>query len=464
VATRSIQRRQEQLDQLIGNYFADRLISSNNHQQAGPGNNLTAKEAYDLAMRNPTFEALSNGDANAAGFSNDISRMEFELVKELCYFSGGDLQKTLEAARLTHLYNLAKKEGGKSKWERSIPKYTFSKAFEACAGGFYADPREEFDSITSFERIEQKHNFELSKLIVPIQQFKAQTFKFKHPIIDPWLSEQSMAMIAADRGTGKTWFAASAANAIVTGDSFGPWNIVKPVPVLYLDGEMVPQDIQERFTSLENEQKYKAPLYIYSDALAHDLGLPSANLMNKHWRLAMKEILLEKQIKVFFLDNISSLCPGIAENESQEWGPINRWLLDLRFAGISSVLLHHTNKQGGQRGTHAREDNIDVSMMLLKPNNYSAEDGARFIAHFTKHRIKHCDLPKIADTEFRLTFNEDGKANWGFKDATRELKEEILALVRKGLSNKTIGSELSCTPQYVGKIKKQFQTEFQTNE
>jgi putative DNA primase/helicase len=87
----------------------------------------------------------------------------------------------------------------------------------------------------------------------------------------------------------------------------------------------------------------------------------------------MKRIILTRGVKLWAVDNIASLASGIDENAKKEWDPINSWLLDLRFAGITTLLLHHTNKEGGQRGTSAREDNIDTSLILKQPADYEAD-------------------------------------------------------------------------------------------
>ena len=59
----------------------------------------------------------------------------------------------------------------------------------------------------------------------------------------------------------------------------------------------------------------------------------------------------------------------------------------------------YDHKDGGQRGTSAREDNLDISIMLKKPHDYTPEDGARFIVHFSKARVSTSRLNLIGDTE-----------------------------------------------------------------
>ena len=139
----------------------------------------------------------------------------------------------------------------------------------------------------------------------------------------------------------------------------------------------------------------------------------------------------------------------------KDWDPINQWLLELRFAGITSFMLHHTNKEGGQRGTSAREDNIDISIMLKSAPDYTPEDGARFIVHFTKQRIPTKDLQLISDTEFKLIQDEGQRHVWSWQNVRKETKNEILSLLDEGLSQTDIKDTLGIHKGTVSKIRKQ---------
>jgi putative DNA primase/helicase len=60
---------------------------------------------------------------------------------------------------------------------------------------------------------------------------------------------------------------------------------------------------------------------------------------------------------VFILvDNLSTLCPGVKENESDSWVPVQRWALAQRRAGKSVLFVHHAGKSGTQRETSRKED------------------------------------------------------------------------------------------------------------
>lgn len=296
---------------------------------------------------------------------------------------------------------------------------------------------------------------EINKTIFNIPDFLKKKFAPKKTILHPWVKEYQIIMIYGPRGVGKSMFVISLLVSIVSGNCFGPWETINPVNCLYLDGEMVQQDTAERFASLVNGNLIKEKLFIYSDSYANSLGIPGANLLDGEWRKAMKEMLLEKDIKIWVADNIASLAPGIDENSKQDWDPINKWFLDLRFAGITTIFLHHTNKEGGQRGTSGREYNIDVSILLDRPKNYVPEDGARFIARFEKARIPHQDLPLIADTEFCLEAEGDRSYIWTFGAVKKQNKVQVIKMLGEGISAKDIAEELGITQGRVSQLKRE---------
>jgi hypothetical protein len=157
--------------------------------------------------------------------------------------------------------------------------------------------------------------------------------------------------------------------------------------------------------------------------------------------MKMKRILLAKGIKLWVVDNLASLTAGLDENSKKDWDPINSWLLELRFAGIATVMLHHTGKGGAQRGTSAREDNVDVSILLKRPSNYKPLDGARFVVRFEKARVRTRYLPSLADVEFKLTENEQERGIWTWKHTKRDTKVEVLKRLHEGLDYDSIREE-----------------------
>jgi len=118
------------------------------------------------------------------------------------------------------------------------------------------------------------------------------------------------------------------------------------------------------------------------------------------------------------------------------------------------MLLHHVGKLGAQRGTSAREDNVDCSIILKSPNDYMPEDGCRFVCSFSKARVGMAGLSLISDAEFKLIEDETGGCVWTYKNVKKESKEAILEMKDKGISQKDIGETLGIDKGYVSRIIK----------
>ncbi len=277
----------------------------------------------------------------------------------------------------------------------------------------------------------------------------------KRTILHPIVCEQQIILTSGWRGVGKSWFALGLIDAVTRGTSFGPWEVETPVPCLYLDGEMAAEDTRKRIRGLNPSEERKSPLYVYSDAYANHLGLARANLLSETWRSTMKRMLLTRGVKLWVVDNIASLASGIDENLKRDWDPVNSWLLDLRFAGISTVLLHHTNKEGGQRGTSAREDNIDMSIILKQPADYEADRGADFILTFSKSRVSFDDLKQVQDIHFTLVTDDAGNLAWEWQRVKAEKRSEILALLDAGESVTDIAALVGVSKPYVSKVNRE---------
>jgi hypothetical protein len=86
------------------------------------------------------------------------------------------------------------------------------------------------------------------------------------------------------------------------------------------------------------------------------------------------------------LDNLSTLLANGSEGASDDWLPMQNWLLKLRRRGVAVLIIHHAGVNGRQRGTSRREDALDTVIGLRRLADYSPEEGARFEVHIEKAR------------------------------------------------------------------------------
>jgi putative DNA primase/helicase len=186
----------------------------------------------------------------------------------------------------------------------------------------------------------------------------------KEYLIEPWLPKAGLAMIWAARGVGKTWFALELALCLAEGDDFLAYSVRRPEIVLYIDGEMPLVDTKDRLNQLRATQPDN--LHFLSSELLYvnDTPLNINDEADQRRILVAVEEMSREEIRpsLIVLDNLSSLASGLDENDNSALDRILKFLLQLRHAGITFLLVHHANKTGDQRGASRREDLLDTSI------------------------------------------------------------------------------------------------------
>ena len=69
--------------------------------------------------------------------------------------------------------------------------------------------------------------------------------------------------------------------------------------------------------------------------------------------------------------------------------------------------------------------------------------------------MKTSDLHLVADTEFKLIHDENGKLAWSWSNVKGERKRKVIKMLDEGVDQKGITESLSITKGYVSQIKKQ---------
>jgi AAA domain len=204
------------------------------------------------------------------------------------------------------------------------------------------------------------------------------------PIVGDWFLEGDLGFIFAPRGLGKTWISLLLAQGIATGKEVGPWAVHSIRRVLYIDGEMPPDSIRSRDSSLGTPCENL--IFLNHQILFEKTGqvLNVANLLVQE---AITQFLLDAKISVLFLDNLSTLVAGLKENAGEDWEHVQPWLLQLRRHHISVVWIHHAGRDPkNMRGHTKREDPAFWVIRLEETDDDENRNGAKFISHFTKNR------------------------------------------------------------------------------
>lgn len=286
-----------------------------------------------------------------------------------------------------------------------------------------------------------------------ITELLQQEFKLRELILDPWITTQSLNMIYAPRGIGKTHVSLGIAYAIASGGKFLNWQANKPHGVLFIDGEMPGNALKERVANivLASDKETIEPLNFLTPDMQKN-GMPDLATSEGQEQV---ESFISDEIELIIIDNLSCLVRSGRENEGESWLPIQDWALRLRAKGKSILFIHHSNKNGAQRGTSRREDVLDCVINLKHPLNYTADQGASFEVHYEKSRYLYGDV--ITPFEARLTTDDGGKQCWFTRTIEESTFDKVITLTNDGLCQKEIADELdihkSTVSRHVQKAK-----------
>ena len=288
--------------------------------------------------------------------------------------------------------------------------------------------------------------------MVDIVELLSLQFPPRENLLSPWLPQQGLCMVYAPRGIGKTHFSLGVSYAVASGGTFLSWTAYSPRGVLFLDGEMPGVVLQERLARIatSSEKEPAAPLRIITPDL-QPRGM--INLSDPEDQAALAPYL--EGIDLIVVDNLSTLCRSGKEAEGESWLPVQSWALQQRAAGRSVLFIHHSGKNGEQRGTSRREDVLDTVIALRRPGDYTPDKGASFEVHFDKARGIYGEETK--PFEATLATESDGRQTWAMKELEASTAEKVAKLLTEGVPQGEIGEMLGITKGAVSKAKKRAQ-------
>jgi putative DNA primase/helicase len=241
--------------------------------------------------------------------------------------------------------------------------------------------------------------------------------------LSPWIAAQSISMVFANRGTGKTFFLMSTALALASGSSFLGWTTTAPRKVAYIEGELPLASLQDRCRMLGSHPN----LTIVNPELQPDLYLP--HLSTEAAQQLFDPIVTAHDVLI--LDSLATLAPCSFDKDSENWAHLQPWFLSIRRRGKALTFAHHTNRAGTQRGISAREDVLDFVLKLEK----ASEDDRR--CHFTVSYEKTRQFDPTADAN-KLFATFDAELCNGEWRTTAHDTSQLLAVADLTLEGKPI--------------------------
>ena len=172
---------------------------------------------------------------------------------------------------------------------------------------------------------------------------------------------QNLTLIEGDKDAGKSRFAFSLCQSIISGNAIINTfiNNIKPSNVCYVDIETPFDVLQERC------QEYKIDNHLYliseldSDVVNKYKFCNEISLNNKDFRDGLLNFILQKECRYLFLDHAIGLI-GANINNDFKTNTIKDWILDLFKRGIGVVLLHHLNIKGKNNVYNSRESGSQI--------------------------------------------------------------------------------------------------------
>lgn len=264
--------------------------------------------------------------------------------------------------------------------------------------------------------------------LISIDELFALNLPPREMLLAPFLPTQGLVLIVAKRGVGKTHIGLGVAYAVATGGTFLRWWAPAVKKVLYIDGEMPATLMQERLQKIVamSDKKHDEGFFKLLTPDLQDQVMP--NLSHKEGRDAIEPFIEGCDLVV--IDNISCLFRSGSENDAESWQEAQEWALDLRRRGKSVLFIHHAGKSGAQRGTSKKEDALDAVILLKQPDDYQAEQGARFEIKFDKSRHFSGDEARSFSVQL---IEIEGKWRWEQSDDPEEaLLDQIATMKASG--------------------------------
>jgi len=302
--------------------------------------------------------------------------------------------------------------------------------------------REFFDEIAAAQATKKTDFLTRQPLkVVDIHQFMATELPPRETILTPALMTQSLNMIYGWRGIGKTHVSLGILFAVGVGGAFLNWKADKPHKVLLIDGEMPGPALQERLAAIIASTGIE-PLPGYISILTPDLqSRAMPDLASYSGQEEVNAIIDKVQAELIIVDKLSCLVRGAGrENDAESWLSVSEWALMQRQQGRSILFIHHSGKNGQQRGTSKREDLLDVVISLRRPPDYDPAQGACFEIHYEKAR--HLSGDDVQPIEAQLTTDADGICTWAWRPVSDSTFDRVVGLANEGLSQAEIANEL----------------------
>lgn len=193
-------------------------------------------------------------------------------------------------------------------------------------------------------------------------------------LIEPVLKENTLTVLYAPAGIGKSWLAMSCGLALANGkDVFPGWNVPSSKNVYFVSGEMDIDELNNRVLCLKKAYQSSDPKndkFVLRKVRMDLSKREDQEKIEKDLRdlESSTHSYIGKKISLIIFDNLSTLVSK--GSYMSNFDLFFEWLEYLKSKKYSILLVHHSNKESSFLGTSAIKNKTDV---LLKADPYDEE-------------------------------------------------------------------------------------------
>jgi hypothetical protein len=254
-----------------------------------------------------------------------------------------------------------------------------------------------------------------------------------------FLFASSLNQIYAFRGQGKSVIANAIAKCLITGETWLRFQSPGNLKVLLMDGELPGIQLQERVQEFIGPSSGRLKI-LSPEQMPRPEDFPALSDKADQDRFIKEIAAFHPDVIIF--DTLTR-CFRFDTNDPDGWLVVNDFLIRLRTMGYCVILVHHQGKNGTSRGRTDGDDNMDTIVRLGAPIGWSHGDG--LAVTWTWEKVRHgARLP-----EFGASY-ANGK--WDFIEDDRA--GEVIEMVGKGLSQRTIATKLKVDQSTVSRLVK----------
>lgn len=198
-------------------------------------------------------------------------------------------------------------------------------------------------------------------------------------IVKDLLGPGIVGIFVGESGSKKTWSCLDLAVKVALGSKWLDFQTTKS-PVLFINEEMGERFFLERLARcLRGSYADKeSDLPLFYTCLAgfnfREVNNQGENPDGNHAEI-LRSLILQTGAKLVIIDSLTVITAGADENSSKEmYPPIHVLRVLASETGCCILIIHHTNKAGGYRGSSSLKDHVDFMYLVASKNESSNID------------------------------------------------------------------------------------------